>query len=173
MAALPFIISKAEKSLCARWQERIERKEKTHIHIQHSAKLFYKTASIFSLNSAYKFDCALIEKVLLNTRARQKASAVDVTGSVELMAGIGRERARESETLLILIASISELRNYGLKRRSEIEKKEQSMVRKSVVNKWSFYSPLLLFNEIINKWLLTLLCIVRHEIRCRSMQNTR
>ena len=51
------------------------------------------------------------------------------------MAGTERERARERETLLILIASISELRNYGVKYRNEIEKKKQSMVRKSVVNK--------------------------------------
>lgn len=34
--------------------------------IRNEAKLFYKTASIFSLFLTYKFDCALIEKVLLN-----------------------------------------------------------------------------------------------------------
>lgn len=87
VAAKPLIISKAEKSSGIRLQERIEGMKKTLIHTRHNAKLFYKTASIFSLNSAYEFDCALIEKVLLNIRANQKASAVDVTRSVELMAG--------------------------------------------------------------------------------------
>lgn len=50
------------------------------------AKLFYKTASIFSLFLAYKFDCALIEKVLINNSRKAKkntereSSAADVTG---------------------------------------------------------------------------------------------
>lgn len=75
-----------------------EKEKKFHIHTLNTThKLFYKTTSIFSLNSTYKFDCALIEKVLLNISAEQKASAVDVTRSVELMARIERESESEIE----------------------------------------------------------------------------